>query len=132
MERVDLYCVMEVPKIRPDELERVQTKFPDRLPVVVTRSVLNDKNVPELKKRKFLVPNTFVYADLIYSIRKWLRLPPEKAIFLFVIPPEKKNEFLPSPSSLLLDIHLANRHSNGVLYVSYSGESTFGGLLGGL
>lgn len=116
----------KLPIMREGELEQIRKKHPDRIPVVVTRSVHCDKNTPDVKRHKFLVMNHFTFADLIYTVRKWLTMQPERALFLFVTPPEKKNEFIPSPSSLLTEIHENYRHRNGVLYVAYTLENAFG------
>jgi GABA(A) receptor-associated protein len=115
-----------LPKLKEGELEQLRKKYPDRIPILVTRSAQSDKSTPDLKKHKFLVPNSFVFSDLIYTIRKWLTLSPEKGLYLFIMPPEKKNEFIPSPSSLLAELHESNKHRNGVLYVVYALENTFG------
>ena len=116
----------KTPSLREGELETLRKKYPERLPIFVTRSPQSDKSVPDLKRHKFLVPNHFTFGALIHTVRKWLTLPPEKGMFLFVTPPEKKNEFMPSPSSLLTEIYETNHHRNGVLYVMYSMENTFG------
>jgi GABA(A) receptor-associated protein len=116
----------KLPTLREGELETLRKKYPERVPIVVTRSAHSDKNTPELKRHKFLVPNHFTFGDFIHTVRKWLTLTPEKGIFLFVTPPEKKNEFMPSPSSLLAEIYGGYRHRNGVLYVVYALENTFG------
>ena len=116
----------KMPTLREGELAQIRRKYPDRVPIMVTRSVQSDKSTPDLKRHKFLVPNHFTFGDLIHSVRKWLTLTPEKAVFLFVTPPEKKNEFIPSPSSLLAELRETHGHRNGVLYVVYTMESTFG------
>jgi len=115
-----------VPKMREGELEQIRKKYPERIPIVVTRSAQSDKSTPELKRHKFLVPNHFTFGELIHTVRKWLSVTPEKSIFLFVTPPEKKNEFMPSPSSLLAELHETYKHRNGVMYVVYAAENTFG------
>jgi len=115
-----------IPKMREGELEQIRKKYPERIPVVVTRSAQSDKSTPELKRHKFLVPNHFTFGELIHTVRKWLSLTPEKGIYLFVTPIEKKNEFMPSPSSLLAELHENNKHRNGVLYIVYAAENTFG------
>jgi len=117
-----------MPKLREGEIEQLRKRYPDRIPVMVTRSPHSDKSTPEIKKHKFLVPNSFAFSDLQFTIRKWLVLPPEKAMYLFVMPPEKKNEFIPAPSSLLAEIHETNKHRNGVLYIVFALENTFGGM----
>jgi GABA(A) receptor-associated protein len=116
----------KLPTLREGDLETIRKKYPERIPIFVTRSAQSDKSTPDLKRHKFLIPSHFTFGDVIYTIRKWLTLPPEKALFLFIVPPEKKNEFTPSPSSLLAELYEANHHRNGVLYVVYTLENTFG------
>jgi GABA(A) receptor-associated protein len=116
----------KLPTIREGELDRIRNKYPDRIPVVVTRSAESDKNTPDLKRHKFLVPVHFTFGDLIHTVRKWLSLAPEQGIFLFLTSPEKKNEIIPSPSSLLVELHETYHHRNGVLYFVYTLENTFG------
>ena len=40
--------------------------------------------VPDIDKRKFLVPNDISVAQFMWIIRKRIQLPSEKALFLFV------------------------------------------------
>lgn len=117
-----------LPRMREGELEQIRKKYPERIPIVVTKSAQSDKSTPELKRHKFLVPNHFTFGELIHTVRKWLEVTPEKSIFLFVVPIDKKNEFMPSPATLLTELHDTYRHRNGVLYVVYAAENTFGGI----
>jgi GABA(A) receptor-associated protein len=115
-----------VPKIRVGEVERLRAKFPERLPIMVTRSPHSPMDTPEIRKHKFLVPNDFRFSDVLTTIRKWLALPPEKALFLFVVSRDK-SETIPSPTAMLVDLHEAHAARNGVLYMMYALENTFGG-----
>lgn len=116
-----------LPRMREGELEQIRKKYPERIPIVVTKSAQSDRSTPELKRHKFLVPNYFTFGELIHTVRKWLAVTPEKSIFLFIVPVDKKTEFMPSPSMLLVELHDTHRHRNGVLYVVYAAENTFGG-----
>jgi GABA(A) receptor-associated protein len=75
--------------------------------------------------------------QFVYVIRKRIKLAPEKAIFIFV------DEVLPPTAALMSAIYeehkcvschyasvaahlVANRDEDNFLYVSYSGENTFG------
>lgn len=59
--------------------------------------------------------------QFIYVIRKRIKLPPERAIFLFV------DNMIPSTSSLMSVVYEVQKDEDGFLYITYSGENTFGG-----
>ena len=50
---------------------------------VIVEKTLNSQ-VPDIDKRKFLVPNDISVAQFMWIIRKRIQLPSEKALFLFV------------------------------------------------
>ena len=102
---------------RKIESDKLKTKFPDRLPVLIKRG---SDSVQEIDKKKFLVPIDITVGQFIYIIRKRINLPPEKAIFVFV-----KNA-LPPTSALMSAIYQKYKNEDGFLYVTYSGENTFG------
>lgn len=77
-------------------------------------------NIQDIDKRKFLVPSDLTVAQFMYIIRKRIQLPPEKAMFLFV------NKILPTTSSTMGSIYDEHKDPDGFLYISYSGENTFG------
>lgn len=56
----------------------------------------------------------------MYVVRKRIRLPSEKAIFIFV------NDILPPTAALMSTIYEEHKDEDGFLYVLYSGENTFG------
>jgi len=68
--------------------ERIRAKYPDRIPVICEKSDRSD--IPDIDKKKYLVPADLTVGQFIYVIRKRIKLPPERAIFIFVnnvIPP---------------------------------------------
>jgi hypothetical protein len=71
-------------------------------------------------QKKFLVPNDISVGKFIFEIRKHMQLAPEQAIFLFV------NEALPPSASLVSQIYKQHADEDGFLYVTYSGENSFG------
>lgn len=103
---------------RKTEAEKIRTKYPDRIPVVVER--VPNSQIPEIDKRKFLVPNDISVAQFMWIIRKRIQLPSEKAIFLFV------NKTIPQSSSTMGQIYTNFKDEDGFLYIAYSGENTFG------
>ena len=68
----------------------------------------------------YLVPCDLTVGQFVYVIRKRIELPPEKAIFIFV------NNRLPPTASLMSEISQEEKNEDGFLYVTYSGENTFG------
>ena len=67
---------------RKAEAEKIRNKYPERIPVVVEK--VPNSQIPEIDKRKFLVPNDISVAQFMWIIRKRIQLASEKAIFLFV------------------------------------------------
>lgn len=67
---------------RKTESDRVIGKYPDRIPVVIERT--KRSKVPNIDRNKYLVPKNLTMGQLVYVIRKRIRIEAEKAIFLFV------------------------------------------------
>ncbi|KAF7805792.1 arogenate dehydratase/prephenate dehydratase 1, chloroplastic-like [Senna tora] len=67
---------------RQAEAARIREKYPDRIPVIVERAEKSD--VPEIDKKKYLVPADLTVGQFVYVVRKRIKLSPEKAIFIFV------------------------------------------------
>jgi GABA(A) receptor-associated protein len=77
-------------------------------------------SIPDIDKKKYLVPADLTVGQFMYVIRKRIKLPPEQAIFLFV------NNVSPSNASLLSAVYDEFKDEDGFLYITYSGENTFG------
>lgn len=103
---------------RREESQKIRRKYPDRIPVVVEK--VSNSSIPDIDKRKFLVPSDLTVAQFMYIIRKRIQLAPEKAMFLFV------NRMLPTTSSTMGIIYDEHKDEDGFLYIAYSGENTFG------
>ena len=67
---------------RMAEAKRIRSKYSDRIPVICERA--NKTDIPDIDKKKYLVPSDLTVGQFVYVIRKRIELPPEKAIFLFV------------------------------------------------
>lgn len=104
---------------RSAESRRIREKYPDRIPVIAEKSA--SSTIPDIDKKKYLVPSDLTMAQFVYVIRKRIKLAPEAAIFIFV------NNSMPPAAELMAKIYKDSADEDGFLYVTYSGESTFGG-----
>lgn len=139
---------------RKSEAERIRAKYPDRVPVICEKADRSD--IPDIDKKKYLVPADLTVGQFHYVIRKRIQLAPEKALFLFcsnTIPPNGKTcrlvlRFILIISvccvltlttflcicvlwnlfiaALMSTVYEEQKDEDGFLYVQYSGESTFG------
>ncbi|CAK5279581.1 unnamed protein product, partial [Mycena citricolor] len=129
--RTSLWCVLLPPVATPlmnllfpatekrkAEAERIRQKYPDRIPVICEKADRTD--IPTIDKKKYLVPSDLTVGQFVYVIRKRIKLAPEKAIFIFV------DEVLPPTAALMSAIYEEHKDEDNFLYVSYSGENTFG------
>jgi GABA(A) receptor-associated protein len=104
---------------RLSEATKIIEKYPDRIPVIVER--LRDKSsLPEIDNKKFLVPSDMTFSQLMYVIRKSIKLSPEKAIFFMV------NDVLPPNSALMSQIYEEHKSLCKFLIIYYDTENTFG------
>ncbi|KAF2285743.1 hypothetical protein GH714_007561 [Hevea brasiliensis] len=115
--------VEEDTKRRQAESARIREKYPDRIPVIVERAERSD--IPDIDKKKYLVPADLTVGQFVYVVRKRIKLSAEKAIFIFV-----KN-VLPPTAAMMSAIYEENKDEDGFLYMTYSGENTFGGSVKG-
>ncbi|KAI4356738.1 hypothetical protein L6164_000733 [Bauhinia variegata] len=103
---------------RRAEAARIRDKYPDRVPVIVEKAERSD--IPDIDKKKYLVPADLTVGQLVYVIRKRIKLSAEKAIFIFV------DNVLPPTGAIMSAIYEEKKDKDGFLYVTYSGENTFG------
>ncbi|KAL5163630.1 Autophagy-related protein 8C [Glycine soja] len=69
---------------------------------------------------RYLVPADLTVGQFVYVVRKRIKVSAEKAIFVFV------NNTLPPTAALMSSIYEENKDDDGFLYMTYSGENTFG------
>uniref|UniRef100_A0A7N0U1S6 Autophagy-related protein n=1 Tax=Kalanchoe fedtschenkoi TaxID=63787 RepID=A0A7N0U1S6_KALFE len=104
---------------RRAEASRIRDKYPDRIPVIVEKAERSD--IPNIDKKKYLVPADLTVGQFVYVIRQRIKLSAEKAIFIFV------DSVLPPTGAVMSAIYEEKKDEDGFLYVTYSGENTFGG-----
>lgn len=108
-----------------DHLERLKKsqvileKYPDRVPLIIQPSK-NDRDIYPIDKSKYITPRDLTMLQLQQIIRKRVRFPAEKALFMFV-----NNKMFPI-TSMVGNIYDDNKDSDGFLYVTYCQENTFG------
>ena len=104
---------------RVTESKHILEKHPDRVPIIVEKK---EKSVlSELDKTKYLVPKDMSVGPFAYVIRKRIKLKSDMALFVFV-----DNSTLPPTSALISDVYRQHKYKDGFLYMTYSGENTFG------
>jgi GABA(A) receptor-associated protein len=104
---------------RKSEAERIRAKYPDRVPVICEKADRSSE-IPDIDKKKYLVPADLTVGQFHYVIRKRIKLAPEKALFLFCA------NSIPPNAALMSTVYEEQKDDDGFLYVQYSGESTFG------
>jgi GABA(A) receptor-associated protein len=105
---------------RINESARIKAKYPERVPVIVERAD-GCKNIEEITKHKYLVPNDLTIGQLAYVIRKKIpKLESHIGMFMFV------NNEMPCNGDMIEIIYNKHVDEDGFLYVEYSGENTFG------
>jgi GABA(A) receptor-associated protein len=102
------------------EASKVIEKYKDRVPIICERSSKASYDCPDIDKKKYLVPRDLTIGQFMYVIRKRLKLPAEKAIYLFI------NGIIPSSSHILGELYEYYKDPDLFLYIQYSYENTFG------
>ena len=104
--------------LRRLEALKIRQKYEDRIPVIVEKT--DKADITNIDKSKFLVPADLTLSQFVYVIRKRLKLPPEKALFVFI-----KNT-IPPGSAFISALYEDYKDDDGFLYLNYTGENTFG------
>ena len=102
---------------RKEESEGILAKYPERIPIICEGYGID---TPQIDRNKYLVPDDLTMAQFLYVIRKRIKIGPEKSIYLFV-----QNHIIPG-NKLLATVYEKHCEEDGFLYITYSGENTFG------
>jgi GABA(A) receptor-associated protein len=98
---------------------KITDSHPDRIPIIVEKR--KGTRIGDINKSKFLVPNDITIGKFIIEIRKHIEITPEQAIYIFV-----GDGTIPQSSTLISHIYRQYKDNDGFLYMTYSGENTFG------
>ena len=104
---------------RCEESARIRKKYPTRIPVIVEKD-LREKSLPQISRKKYLVPQDVSVGEFMFVIGKRIKLAPEKSIYLFI------DGSLQNTSANLCQVYEEHKDKDGFLYILYYGESTFG------
>jgi len=104
--------------LRPGEIERLKQSYPDKVFVFVSQAARS--NMPPLDKLKYIVPKGTTIGQFLFILRSRMKLPPEKALYIFV-----KNT-LPPSTMIFREMEKLYAEEDGTLRLTYAAESTFG------
>lgn len=99
--------------------QHILEKYPDRVPLIIGPSK-NDRVLYPIDKSKYITPRDLTLGQLQQIIRKRIRFPPEKALFMFI-----NNKLFPI-TSMIGQIYDEHKDDDGFLYIIYCQENTFG------
>jgi GABA(A) receptor-associated protein len=103
---------------RKNESRQIIAKYPDRIPIICERG--NNSSIDAIDKNKYLVPSDLTVGQFIYIIRKRINLNSNKALFIFI------NNTIPPSSRTISSIYDEYKDEDGFIYITYTGENTFG------
>jgi GABA(A) receptor-associated protein len=104
---------------RKEECRRICTKYPDLIPVICEK--MTNCKLPESQRRKYLVPRDITMGQFKYVIRKRIELSPNQALFVLV-----NHSVLAPTNQTVSEVYKEHAGEDGFLYMSYTGENTFG------
>jgi GABA(A) receptor-associated protein len=99
------------------EIQRLLAKYPDKIPIFLD---IAPRSSVVLDKHKYLVPREYTLGQFMYMLRKRIKLPATKAIFLFI------GSTILCSSETMESIHIKYKDSNGSVNITVSEENTFG------
>jgi len=111
---IDKYTLEE----RICESTKVKLSHPTHICAIIEKS--KNSQLKEIDTRKFLIPKTTKFIDVIYIIRKKINLSQTDAIYMFI------NDIIPSPNENIETIYNKYQNQDGFLYIKYDSENTFG------
>ena len=110
--------------VRKAESDKIRSKFPSRIPIILEQARATDFPLNDNMRRKFLVPGELTVGQFLYTVRKRLQLPSSVSVFLAT---QRDDKTIMHPTArLLAQVDAETRDPDGFLYMTYTGENTFG------
>ena len=104
---------------RLKESTEILSKYPDRICVFIEKKD-NCKTLPDLDKKKYLVPKTITAAQFIFIIRNKIKITKGVALFFYA------NNLIINGDVEMNEINGNNKSPDGFLYIKYTSENCFG------
>lgn len=104
---------------RLDESRSMLSRYVGRVPLVIEPS---EPSIPQIDKRKFMVPRDLSTSQLAYIVRRRLNLSPREALFFFY----QNRSRLMWGSQEIGPIYDAHKADDNFLYLNYAMENAFG------
>ena len=108
---------------RSGEFHRIKSKFPDKIPIICEIDKTdNHIDSTNFTKNKYLVDGCLTVGQFMYIVRKRIKVPPEKAIYLTV-----GNGIIPPTGELMSNIYKKHKDPyDNFIYFFIMGEAFFG------
>mmetsp|Transcript_79935 Transcript_79935/g.97850 ORF Transcript_79935/g.97850 Transcript_79935/m.97850 type:complete len:127 (+) Transcript_79935:81-461(+) len=110
---------------RCEESSKILAKYPDRVPVICFRAP--KCTLPEIDRKKFLVPGSMLCYEFKYTIvtnihraREEGNQPQEQVIYLLI------DNKVAKTGATMADLYDAYKSEDGFLYMTYTSENTLG------
>jgi len=104
--------------IKDKTINDILLKYPDKIPIICNKNP--SSKIKELPKKKYLVTKELTLAQFTYLIRKHIDLLKNETIFIHC------GNYLASSCSIINDLYHQKKADDGILYLTYSSEETFG------
>lgn len=105
---------------RKAQTSKMLIEHPDKIPVIIV-PFNSSSNSYKLPQSKFLVPKQYTFHDLIFVLRKKLRLSSKESLFISI-----GDTSFPNLSRSMHSIYIESKSDDGFLYVQYSSEPVWG------
>ncbi|XP_037962941.2 autophagy-related protein 8 [Plutella xylostella] len=102
------------------EVQAIRNRFPNKVPLYVER-YSGEREVAELERKKFLVPQELTMSQFLYIIRTKMKLKDSQALYLTV-----NNKILASHSMSMAQAYAQFRADDGLLHLTYASQQVFG------
>ena len=102
---------------RRNDSSRLLERYPDKRPVILIKG---SKDIPEIDRFKYMVNCDMTISEFLFTIRKHIKISKDQAIFLMV------NNRIVKQSDLIKTVYNSEKDPDGLLYITYMVESTFG------